>query len=118
MCSTLLILRSPPDLNFQIPVYSPTKRSSCRCREGFHCSTQNCITCVAHTACKPGYGVTLRGQSELWPPPTFGVCLLSVCVCVCVIPGNHSNDTVCEKCPEGTFSPNKSWTEACQKWTE
>lgn len=78
------------------------------------------MSCVPHQACQPGYGVTLKGRPELSPQPTFeaGVCLLSVCVCLAVIPGNHSKDTVCEKCSEGTFSRSSSKTEACQKWTK
>nr|ACL80206.1 CD40 [Tetraodon nigroviridis] len=81
-----------PNKNFQIPKYNLKERSVCSCREGFHCSSSHCTSCVPHTACNPGYGVKLRG--------------------------NHSKDTECERCSEGTFSQNGSQTEACQRWTE
>lgn len=35
-----------------------------------------------------------------------------------VAAGHHLQDTVCEKCSEGTFSENTSRTEVCRKWTE
>uniref|UniRef100_H3D4I5 CD40 molecule, TNF receptor superfamily member 5 n=1 Tax=Tetraodon nigroviridis TaxID=99883 RepID=H3D4I5_TETNG len=81
-----------PNKNFQIPKYNLQERSVCSCREGFHCSSSHCTSCVPHTACNPGYRVKLRG--------------------------NHSKDTECERCSEGTFSQNSSQTEACQQWTE
>ncbi|KAG8002429.1 hypothetical protein GBF38_014832 [Nibea albiflora] len=46
-----------PDLNFQAPVNMRTKqKKDCQCKEGFHCSTAECITCVPHKTCGPGYG--------------------------------------------------------------
>ncbi|NP_001139126.1 tumor necrosis factor receptor superfamily member 5 precursor [Takifugu rubripes] len=80
------------NINFQQPVHDVTIRTNCTCKDGFHCSSSDCITCVPHTACTPGYGV----QSA----------------------GHHLQDTVCQKCPEGTFSANTSKTEVCQEWTE
>ncbi|KAM8753591.1 tumor necrosis factor receptor superfamily member 5 isoform 1-T1 [Acanthopagrus schlegelii] len=79
--------------NFDTPEYDPKKRSTCLCKQGFHCSDPKaCITCVPHTTCKPGYGV----QS----------------------PGSHLHDTVCEECPDGTYSDEDSLVAACKKLTE
>ncbi|XP_022618887.1 tumor necrosis factor receptor superfamily member 5-like [Seriola dumerili] len=68
------------------------KRITCMCKVGFHCSSDACITCVPHTTCKPGHGA------------------LSI--------GNQTHDTVCQKCPEGSFSNEDSWSSDCKKWKE
>ncbi|KAM9343312.1 tumor necrosis factor receptor superfamily member 5 [Pholidichthys leucotaenia] len=79
--------------NFEVPVHeSTTKRTVCKCKEGFHCSSKECITCVPHKVCGPGFGAVYKG--------------------------NHASDTVCEQCPVGTFSNETSWDGVCQKWTE
>ncbi|XP_073327118.1 tumor necrosis factor receptor superfamily member 5 isoform X1 [Pagrus major] len=80
--------------NFDHPVHEPTKLSICKCKEGYHCSDQKvCMTCVPHSTCEPGYGVQFSG--------------------------NHSHDTVCEKCLEGsTFSDEESSVGVCKKLTE
>lgn len=49
------------DRNFQVPVREVTKASVCMCEEGFHCSSEECITCVPHTTCIPGYEVLAKG---------------------------------------------------------
>ncbi|KAK5924187.1 hypothetical protein CgunFtcFv8_001084 [Champsocephalus gunnari] len=82
-----------PNKNFQITDHKNKKeRSTCLCQEGFHCSSAQCITCVPHTTCVPGEGALFRG--------------------------NHTQDTVCQKCPEGTFSNGSSWAGPCKQWTE
>ncbi|XP_010784059.1 tumor necrosis factor receptor superfamily member 5 isoform X2 [Notothenia coriiceps] len=82
-----------PNINFLVIEHKSKKeRSTCLCQEGFHCSSAECITCVPHTTCTPGYGALLRG--------------------------NHSQDTVCQKCPEGKFSNDSSWDGPCKQWTE
>ncbi|XP_071397991.1 tumor necrosis factor receptor superfamily member 5 isoform X2 [Centroberyx affinis] len=63
----------------------------CRCKQGHHCSSEACLTCAPHTKCGLGEGV----QSK----------------------GNHTHDTVCQKCLGGTFSNETSENEACKKWT-
>ncbi|NP_001254588.1 tumor necrosis factor receptor superfamily member 5 precursor [Gasterosteus aculeatus] len=79
--------------NFKIVVHKSKKvRSTCICNTGFHCSSEECITCVPHARCKPGHGA----QST----------------------GNHTHNTVCQKCTEGTFSEDTSWDGVCQKWTK
>ncbi|CAI5648476.1 unnamed protein product [Oreochromis niloticus] len=79
--------------NFENPFpKSKTQKSICECKVGFHCSSKDCITCVVHTVCQPGYGAKVIG--------------------------NESQDTECEKCPEGTFNNNTSWDAQCRKWTE
>ncbi|XP_034733185.1 tumor necrosis factor receptor superfamily member 5 isoform X1 [Etheostoma cragini] len=81
-----------PHKNFQTVVHkSKEKQSPCVCKEGFHCSSKECITCVPHTLCKPGYGVQNIAT--------------------------HMKDTVCQKCPEGTFSNDSSWHGVCMEWT-
>ncbi|KAM8863782.1 tumor necrosis factor receptor superfamily member 5 isoform 2-T2 [Spinachia spinachia] len=80
-----------PNKNFNRVVHKNKKmRMACICKEGFHCSSGECITCVPHTSCQPGHGV----QST----------------------GNHTHDTVCQKCTQGTFSEDDSWKGACQEW--
>ncbi|XP_060930451.1 tumor necrosis factor receptor superfamily member 5 isoform X2 [Limanda limanda] len=71
---------------------SKKKQSTCSCLRGFHCSSDVCVTCVPHTTCNPGQ----RAKSI----------------------GNHTQDTVCESCPEGSFSVSTSWNSVCTKWTE
>ncbi|KAL3974907.1 hypothetical protein ACER0C_023533 [Sarotherodon galilaeus] len=79
--------------NFENPFpKSKTQKSICKCKEGFHCSSKDCITCVEHTVCQPGYEAKVIG--------------------------NQSQDTECEKCPDGTFNNNTSWDAQCRKWTE
>ncbi|XP_018545316.1 tumor necrosis factor receptor superfamily member 5 isoform X1 [Lates calcarifer] len=76
---------------FEKPVHQSKKeRTTCKCENGFHCSSQTCIICVAHTTCKPGEGVRFEG--------------------------NHTDDRVCWKCPNGWFSNSENST--CQKLTE
>uniref|UniRef100_A0A3Q4BIU0 TNFR-Cys domain-containing protein n=1 Tax=Mola mola TaxID=94237 RepID=A0A3Q4BIU0_MOLML len=81
-----------PNKNFQVPTHDSKRQTICLCKEGFHCSTKECITCVPHTACEPGLGVLAKG--------------------------NHTLDTRCATCTEGTFSDEKSVDGVCKKWTE
>lgn len=53
------------DRNFAKPVHHPNVRSICVCKEGFHCSTAECITCIPHTKCKPGQEVVSKGLTKL-----------------------------------------------------
>ncbi|XP_024915523.1 tumor necrosis factor receptor superfamily member 5 isoform X2 [Cynoglossus semilaevis] len=79
--------------NFQVSTQDNKKKKiSCMCLLGFHCSGEICSICVPHTTCKPGEGA--------------------------VAIGNHTHDTVCQKCPEGSFSFNDSWESVCIKHTE
>uniref|UniRef100_A0A3Q0SGB7 CD40 molecule, TNF receptor superfamily member 5 n=1 Tax=Amphilophus citrinellus TaxID=61819 RepID=A0A3Q0SGB7_AMPCI len=79
--------------NFEEPGQrSKTEKYNCKCKYGFHCSSEECLTCVEHTPCAPGFGVKSIG--------------------------NHSYDTVCEKCAPGTFSNETSWSAVCHKWTK
>lgn len=82
-----------PNKNFQwVTHMSKKKRHTCLCKVGFHCSSETCITCVSHTVCKAGYEAFIKG--------------------------NQTHDTVCRKCPDGTFSATVSWDDVCQKKTE
>lgn len=82
-----------PNTNFQVPVYmDKIKRVECMCNPGFHCSNivKECLTCVRHTFCEPGQWAISKG--------------------------NQRSDTVCQKCPEGTFSSVRSLDSVCKKW--
>ncbi|XP_068599244.1 tumor necrosis factor receptor superfamily member 5 [Brachionichthys hirsutus] len=80
-----------PNRNFLVPASASTRRSVCVCKPGFHCAAEECVTCVPHRTCEPGRGVRSRG--------------------------NHSRDTLCQECPEGTFSEENSSEGVCQNWT-
>ncbi|XP_049610957.1 tumor necrosis factor receptor superfamily member 5 isoform X1 [Syngnathus scovelli] len=82
-----------PNKNFQISVQtSRTQKNTCTCKLGSHCSSEACFTCVPHRRCEPGLGVLFKG--------------------------NHTHDTVCQKCPDGTFSSQTSWDSECLTWTK
>ncbi|KAM9351231.1 tumor necrosis factor receptor superfamily member 5 isoform 2-T2 [Symphorus nematophorus] len=81
-----------PNLNFETPVHDKRKQSTCTCKVGFHCSTEECLTCLPHATCRPGYGAERKGDSK--------------------------HDTVCKKCPDGRFSNKTSWDHVCQEWTK
>lgn len=81
-----------PNLHFQDPRHNNKKKTVCLCKEGYHCSTERCYGCEKHSLCQPGHGV----KSE----------------------GTHSKDTVCEKCPLGTYSNETTASRECKKWTE
>ncbi|XP_047216313.1 tumor necrosis factor receptor superfamily member 11B-like isoform X2 [Girardinichthys multiradiatus] len=57
----------------------------CECELGYHLVVEFCI---AHSTCPPGYGVKALGTPE--------------------------SDTLCERCPDGSFSAGSSSTEPCQ----
>ncbi|KFV44481.1 Tumor necrosis factor receptor superfamily member 8, partial [Tyto alba] len=66
----------------------------CECRPGLFCQTSavnTCMRCQRHTACKPGFGVKVRGTS--------------------------TDDVICEECPSGTFSDQTSSTDICKPHT-
>nr|XP_046253486.1 tumor necrosis factor receptor superfamily member 5 [Scatophagus argus] len=81
-----------PNRNFQVAVHEKKKETICMCNPGFHCSAEDCITCVPHTTCESGYGVLSKG--------------------------NRTHNTVCQKCPKGTYSDETSLDAPCKKWTE
>ncbi|KAG7221648.1 hypothetical protein INR49_000015 [Caranx melampygus] len=79
-----------PNKHFQKSVGQNKKQQiPCLCVQGFHCSSEQCLTCVPHTSCKPGHGAASIG--------------------------NQTHDTVCQKCPEGWFSTEDSWSDVCQR---
>ncbi|XP_073341541.1 tumor necrosis factor receptor superfamily member 11B-like [Pagrus major] len=61
-----------------------TANRVCRCMEGFYGADDFCIR---HKECAPGQGVLTKGSSQM--------------------------DTVCENCPEGSFSNSSSALETC-----
>ncbi|NXP61279.1 TNR8 factor, partial [Chloropsis cyanopogon] len=66
----------------------------CECRPGLFCQltvTNTCSRCQRHSACKPGFGVKIRGTP--------------------------ANDVTCEECPPGTFSDQNSSTDICKPHT-
>ncbi|XP_072464710.1 tumor necrosis factor receptor superfamily member 14-like isoform X2 [Notamacropus eugenii] len=72
---------------------SSTSSTVCGCSPGYFCVNVNdddCELCVSHRVCTPGQYVKSRGTER--------------------------NNTICEECPAGTFSPN--WTfDRCLPWT-
>ncbi|XP_066558866.1 tumor necrosis factor receptor superfamily member 5 isoform X2 [Amia ocellicauda] len=63
----------------------------CVCMDGYHCSAEECSTCIAHKQCPEGTQIKSKG--------------------------NPKTNTVCEACPSGTFS-NVTSAEKCQPWTK
>ncbi|XP_078413915.1 tumor necrosis factor receptor superfamily member 5-like [Cetorhinus maximus] len=69
-----------------------TQNTVCEPREGYYCIDKPCQLGRKHKTCPPGEGVKEKGTDF--------------------------TDTVCEVCPEGTYSRTDSSTEACEKWTD
>ncbi|XP_041063385.1 tumor necrosis factor receptor superfamily member 14-like isoform X1 [Carcharodon carcharias] len=69
-----------------------TQNTVCEAREGYYCIDKPCQLGRKHKTCPPGEGVKEKGTDF--------------------------TDTVCEVCPEGTYSGTDSSTEACEKWTD
>ncbi|KAL9825250.1 tumor necrosis factor receptor superfamily member 8-like isoform 2-T2 [Geothlypis trichas] len=73
---------------------SLSSRRVCECRPGLFCLLpveDSCSRCQQHSACKPGFGVKIRGTS--------------------------TSDVTCEECPPGTFSDQSSSTDICKPHT-
>ncbi|XP_078063324.1 tumor necrosis factor receptor superfamily member 5-like [Mustelus asterias] len=68
-----------------------TDNTICGPREGYFCIDRYCHMGRKHKTCPPGEGVKEKGT--------------------------QFEDTVCEGCPEGTYSNNDSSTHTCEKWT-
>ncbi|XP_072334715.1 uncharacterized protein [Scyliorhinus torazame] len=67
------------------------RKTECQCREGYHClQGLECTECEMHTECPAGYQVAQ--------------------------PGSHRVNTMCSKCPPGTFQNEKSLSK-CRKQT-
>ncbi|XP_020831405.1 tumor necrosis factor receptor superfamily member 5-like isoform X2 [Phascolarctos cinereus] len=72
---------------------SPISNTVCGCSPGYFCTNMkddDCEMCVAHRVCTPGQYVKSRGTER--------------------------NNTICEKCQAGTFSPNGTLGQ-CLPWT-
>ncbi|KFP77753.1 Tumor necrosis factor receptor superfamily member 8, partial [Acanthisitta chloris] len=92
-CDACVSCTKVPDLVEKEPC-SFNSRRVCECRPGLFCQTSvrdSCTRCQQHTACKPGFGVKVRGTSR--------------------------NDVTCEECPSGTFSDRSSSTDSCKPHT-
>ncbi|XP_014835300.1 PREDICTED: tumor necrosis factor receptor superfamily member 5-like [Poecilia mexicana] len=72
--------------------YNSKTKAVCKCEQGFHCSSESCLTCVPHKQCGPGEGVLSAG--------------------------NEKDDTVCQPCVEGTFSNETSMYGRCIEHTK
>ncbi|XP_061758662.1 tumor necrosis factor receptor superfamily member 5 [Nerophis ophidion] len=82
-----------PNKNFEfVKQASKRQKSVCMCQRGFHCSSGACLTCVPHRSCEPGWGA--------------------------IVQGNQTHDTVCHKCPQGSFSNKSLWDADCVVWTK
>ncbi|XP_006839395.1 PREDICTED: tumor necrosis factor receptor superfamily member 5 [Chrysochloris asiatica] len=65
--------------------------TTCICKEGWHCTSAACESCVPHSVCPPGFGVKKNAT---------GI-----------------SDTVCKPCSVGFFSNVSSAFEKCHPWT-
>ncbi|XP_069096018.1 tumor necrosis factor receptor superfamily member 14 isoform X7 [Pleurodeles waltl] len=69
-----------------------TRNTVCSCMGGYYClnpATEECDLCERHTVCVAGEKVK--------------------------VPGTERTNTVCERCPIGTFS-NRSMANSCVEW--
>ncbi|KAF0886642.1 TNR5 factor, partial [Crocuta crocuta] len=81
-----------PNLGLQVQREGTSETdTTCRCREGLHCTNNACESCTQHTLCSPGLGVKQVAT---------GV-----------------SDTICDPCPAGFFSNVSSASEKCHPWT-
>ncbi|XP_024239892.1 tumor necrosis factor receptor superfamily member 5 isoform X3 [Oncorhynchus tshawytscha] len=81
-----------PNKNFEHSTNrNTTSLSPCKCKPGYHCSSEECLTCVPHTKCRPGEEVKSKG--------------------------NPIHDTVCKACPLNMFSSDSSAESKCKLWT-
>ncbi|XP_061531186.1 tumor necrosis factor receptor superfamily member 6B-like isoform X1 [Phycodurus eques] len=64
----------------------PRRNRACRCKLGYFMTEDDCSR---HSECARGHGVLATGTSQ--------------------------NDTVCQKCPDGSFSSSSSAVEACAR---
>uniref|UniRef100_A0A8C2Y795 TNF receptor superfamily member 8 n=1 Tax=Coturnix japonica TaxID=93934 RepID=A0A8C2Y795_COTJA len=93
-CDACVLCTKEFDLVEKVPCAFNSSRV-CECRPGMFCQTaakNTCMRCQLHTACKPGFGVKIRGTSEA--------------------------DVLCEECPPGTFSDQSSSTDICKPHTD
>uniref|UniRef100_A0A8C8EHX7 TNFR-Cys domain-containing protein n=1 Tax=Oncorhynchus tshawytscha TaxID=74940 RepID=A0A8C8EHX7_ONCTS len=80
-----------PNKNFEHSTNrNTTSLSPCKCKPGYHCSSEECLTCVPHTKCRPGEEVKSKG--------------------------NPIHDTVCKACPLNMFSSDSSAESKCKLW--
>ncbi|NWI48662.1 TNR8 factor, partial [Picathartes gymnocephalus] len=89
----MCFLPAEPDLVEKQPCSFNSSRT-CECRPGLFCRVtvaNTCSRCQHHSACKPGFGVKVRGTS--------------------------TNDVTCEECSPGTFSDQNSSTDICKPHT-
>ncbi|NXR57308.1 TNR8 factor, partial [Rhadina sibilatrix] len=92
-CDACVSCSKDPDLVEKQPCSFNSSRT-CECRPGLFCQTtakHTCTRCQHHSACKPGFGVKIRGTS--------------------------TNDVTCEECPPGTFSDQNSSADICRPHT-
>ncbi|XP_038866532.1 tumor necrosis factor receptor superfamily member 5 isoform X2 [Salvelinus namaycush] len=81
-----------PNKNFEHSTNrNKTSLSPCKCKTGYHCSSEECLTCVPHTKCRPGEEVKSKGSPI--------------------------HDTVCKACPLNMFSSDSSAESKCKLWT-
>ncbi|XP_062987159.1 tumor necrosis factor receptor superfamily member 11B [Elgaria multicarinata webbii] len=77
------------ELQFVVVECSNTTNRYCECIEGRYLDLE---FCARHTVCPPGFGVVQQGTPE--------------------------RDTVCQRCPAGYFSSERSSKEACRPHTD
>ncbi|XP_030641339.1 tumor necrosis factor receptor superfamily member 5 [Chanos chanos] len=67
------------------------RNTVCRCQRGYYCADEECLHCTLVKDCEVGHGVRSKPQ---W-----------------------NKDTVCERCPKGTYSNVTDSTSPCLKFT-
>ncbi|XP_016007826.2 tumor necrosis factor receptor superfamily member 5 isoform X2 [Rousettus aegyptiacus] len=81
-----------PNLGLLVKTNGTSKTdTTCMCKEGQHCISDACESCIPHRSCPPGFGVQRIAT---------GV-----------------SDTICKPCPDGYFSNVSSAFEKCHRWT-
>lgn len=128
LCHCVCFLPTEPDLVEKQPCSFNSSRV-CECRPGLFCRTNvtnTCTRCQHHSACKPGFGVKIRGRNSYLSSLPFLVLatgldlmhftrsVLSHYFCS----GTSTNDVTCEECPPGTFSDQNSSTDICKPHTK
>lgn len=66
VCYSICFFPAESDLVEKVPCSFNSSRV-CECRPGLFCQTAvkyTCMRCQQHTACKPGFGVKIRGRNS------------------------------------------------------
>ncbi|XP_053286018.1 tumor necrosis factor receptor superfamily member 1B [Pleuronectes platessa] len=94
-CLPCRICRSDKGLQY-VQNCSSTTRAGCVCKPGMYCNVEfddpYCAECLKYSPCIAGFGVS--------------------------VPGTAYSDVSCKRCPTGTFSDTRSFTDPCRPHTD